>query len=61
MTEDEMVGWHHQLNGRTEDEMVGWHHQLNGREFEQAPGVGDEQGGLACCSPWCRRESDTTE
>ena len=36
----------------TEDEMVGWHHQLNGREFEQAPGVGDRQRSLACCSPW---------
>ena len=45
----------------TEIEMVGCHQRLNGREFEQAPGVGDEQGGLACCSPWCRRESDTTE
>ena len=38
--------------GRTEDEMVGWHHWLNGHEFEQALGVGDGQGGLACCSPW---------
>ena len=36
----------------TEDEMVGWHHQLNQHEFEQALGVGDGQGGLACCSPW---------
>ena len=36
----------------TEDEMVGWHHQLDGHEFEQAPGVGDGKGGLACCSPW---------
>ena len=36
----------------TEDEMVGWHHQLNGHEFEQTPGVGDRQGGLVCCSPW---------
>jgi len=36
----------------TEDEMVGWHHQLNGHEFEQAPGVGDVQGSLVCCSPW---------
>ena len=45
----------------TEDEMVGWHHQLNGHEFEQAPGVGDGQGGLACCSPQGRKESDTTE
>ena len=45
----------------TEDEMVGWHHQLDGHEFEQAPGVGDGQGSLACCSPWGRKESDTTE
>ena len=44
----------------TEDEMVEWHHQLNGREFEQALGVGDRQGGLACCSPRGRKESDTT-
>ena len=44
-----------------EDEMVGWHHRLNGLEFEQAPGVGDEQGSLMCCSPWGRKESDTTE
>ena len=46
----------------TEDEMVGWHHQLDGPEFEQALGVGgDGQGGLACCSPWGRKELDTTE
>ena len=45
----------------TEDEMVGWHHRLDGRELEQAPGVGDGQGGLACCSPWGRKESDSTE
>ena len=38
--------------GTTEDEMVGWHHQLNGHEFEQAPGVDDGQGSLECCSPW---------
>ena len=38
-----------------EDEMVGWHHQLNGHEFEQAPGDGEGQGSLACCSPWGRR------
>ena len=38
--------------GMTEDEMVGWHHQLNGHEFEQASGVGDGQGELVCCSPW---------
>jgi len=45
--------------GTTEDEMVGWHHWLNGHEFEQVPGVGDGQGGLAGCSPW--KESNTTE
>ena len=45
----------------TEDEMVGWHHQLNGHEFEQAPGDGDGQGNLACCSPWDHKESYTTE
>ena len=45
----------------TEDEMVGWHHQLDGYEFEQAPGVGDGQGSLVCCSSWGRKESDTTE
>ena len=47
--------------GTIEDEMVGWHQRLNGREFEQTPGVGDGQGSLACCSPWSRKESDTTE
>ena len=41
--------------------MVGWHHQLNRCEFEQAPGDGEGQGSLACCSPWGRKESDTTE
>ena len=45
----------------TEDEMVGWHHRLDGHEFEQTPGVGAEQGRLACCSPCGRKESDTTE
>ena len=44
-----------------EDEMVGWHHRLNGHEFEQAPGAGDGQGNLACCSPWGCKESDSTE
>ena len=47
--------------GPTEDEMVGWHHQLDVHEFEQALGVGDGQGSLACCSPWGCKESDTTE
>ena len=45
----------------TEDEMVGWHHQLDGHEFEQGPAVGDGQGGLVYCSPWGHKESDTTE
>ena len=45
----------------TEDEMVEWHHRLNGHEFEQAPGDGEGQGGLACCSPWDHKESETTE
>ena len=45
----------------TEDKMVGWHHRLDGHEFEQALGVGDGQGILACCSPWGPKESDTTE
>ena len=47
--------------GTTEDEMVGWPHGLNGHEFEQALGVGERQGGLACCDSWGRKESDTTE
>ena len=45
----------------TEDEMVGWHHQLNGYEFEQTLGVGDGQGGLAGCHPWGHNKLDTTE
>ena len=45
----------------TEDEMVGWHHQFDGCEFEQALGVGDGQGSLMCCSPRGHEESDTTE
>ena len=48
-------------SGRQEDEMVGWHHQLNGHEFEQAPGDGEGQGSLACCSPSGRKELDSTE
>ena len=44
-----------------QDEMVGWHHQLDGQEFEQALGVGDGQGSLVCCSPWGCKELDMTE
>ena len=46
--------------GTAEDEMVGWHHQHDGHEFEQAPGDGEGQGSLTCCSPWGRREPDMT-
>ena len=53
--------WRQEEKGMTEDEMVGWHHWLNGHEFEQAPGVGDRQGGLVCCSPWSCKKSDMTE
>ena len=45
----------------TEDEMVGWHHRLNGPEFEQALEIGDGLGGLACCSPWFHKELDSTK
>ena len=47
--------------GTTEDEMVGWHHQVDGREFKQTPEVGDGQGSLACCIPLGHKESDMTE
>ena len=47
--------------GTTEDEMVGWHHWLNAHGFEWTLGIGNGQGGLACCGSWCRKESDTTE
>ena len=53
--------WRQEEKRMTEDEMVGWHHRLNGHEFEQAPGVGDGQGSLMCCSPWSHKESDKTE
>ena len=53
--------WRQEEKGMTEDEMVGWHHRLNGNEFEQAPGDYEGQGSLACCSPWGLKESDTTE
>ena len=45
----------------TEEEMVGWHHLLNGHDFEQAPGDGEGQGSLACCSSWCCKDRDMTE
>ena len=48
-------------NGVAEGEMVGWHHPLNGHEFEQTLGDAEEQGSLACCSPWGCKESDITE
>ena len=53
--------WRVKEMGTTEDEMVGWHHWLNGHEFEQALGVGIEQGNLVCWSPWGHKESDMTE
>ena len=57
--------WRWEEKGKTEDEMVGWHHRLIGHEFEQAPGVGDGQGSLACCCPWGHKSrtqlSDWTE
>ena len=53
--------WRQEEKRTTEDEMVGWHHWLNGYEFESSPGVGDGQEGLVCCSPCDRKESDMTE
>ena len=53
--------WGQKEKGTTEDEMVGWHHWLNGHGFRWTPGVGDGQGGPACCSSWGRKESDMTE
>ena len=69
MTEGAMVGWHHQCWARLKAGEEGddrgwdgwWHHQLNRHEFEQAPGVGDGQGSLACCNPWGHKVSDMTE
>ena len=58
---DAAKDWGQEEKGTTEDEMVKWHHQLDGHEFEQALGFGDGQGSLACCSPWGRKELDTTE
>ena len=53
--------WEHEEKGMTEDEIVGWHHRLSGHGFGWAPGVGDGQGGLACCGSWGCKELDTTE
>ena len=53
--------WGQEEKGTTEDEMAGWHHWLDGRNSEWTPGVGDGQGGLACCDSWGRKESNTTE
>ena len=53
--------WSREEKGTTEDDMVGWHHWLDGHEFEKALGDGEGQGNLACCSPWHCKESDTTE
>ena len=53
--------WRQEKKGTAEDKMVGWYHWLNGHEFEQALGVGDGQGSLACCSPWGHKELDTTK
>jgi len=53
--------WGQEEKGTTEDEMAGWHHRLDGHEFGWTPGVGDGQGGLACCNSWGHKESDMTE
>ena len=53
--------WGQEEKGTTEDEMAGWHHWLDGHESEWTPGVGDGQGGVACCDSWGRKELDTTE
>ena len=58
---DAVKDWRQKKKGTTEDDMVGWHHWLNGHGFGWTPGVGDGQGGLVCCSPWDCKESDTTE
>ena len=53
--------WGQEEEGLTEDEMAGWHHWLDGREYEWTPGDGDGQGGLMCCDSWGHKESDITE
>ena len=57
---DDGNNWRQKEKGMTKDEMVGWHHRLHGHEFEWALGVGDGQGGLACCDSWGHKESDNT-
>ena len=61
MDSDAGRDWGQEEKGMTEDEIAGWHHRLNGHEFEKAPGVGDGQGSLACGSPQGCKESDMTE
>ena len=56
-----MRDWGQEEKGTIEDEMAGWHHQLNGHEFEGTLGVGDGQEGLVCCDSWGLKESDVTE
>ena len=58
---DAAKDWGWEEKETTQDEMVGWHYLLDAHESEQAPGVGDGQGSLVCCSPWGHKESDTTE
>ena len=58
---DDGRDWGQEDKGTTEDEMAGWHHQLDGHEFGWTPAVGDGQGGLVCCNSWVCKESDTTE
>ena len=58
---DDGKNWRWEEKGMTEDEMIGWHHQLDGHEFKQTPVVVDGQGGLVCCSPWGHEESDSIE
>ena len=58
---DDSRDWGQEEKGMVEHEMAGWHHRLDGHEYEWTPGVGDAQGGLACCNSWGHKESDTTE
>ena len=61
LTLEKIKGRRKEEKGTTEDEMVGWHHQLSRHEFEQAPGDGEGQVSLVCCSPWGHKELDTSE